>query len=294
MRTVLAGTVLLGVSSAVVGTFMMLRKRSLIGDVVGHAAVPGLAIAYLVGEAITPGEGQNPTNLIIGAFVAGLVGAVAVLAIDRTTRLRSDAALAIVLASFYGLGVALFRVVQQLPNGSAAGLKDYLNGKTASLMASDVTVFAIAAAILLAATLLLFKEFAVLCFDADFARSEGFPTTLLEVLLTGLVVGVTVLGMQSVGLILVVATLIIPPTAGRFWTDDIKTLTWIAAAIGGFTAAAGVVLSASFANVPTGPAIVLAGTAAFVISLLFGRRRGLVPEWRARRAGVSRLVADSP
>ena len=289
LRVVLAGTILLGVSSGVVGTFMMLRKRSLIGDVVGHAAVPGLAIAYLAGEWLVPGGGRNPAWLIAGAFVAGLLGAVSVLVIDRTTRLRSDAALAIVLATFYGFGVALFRVVQQVPNGSAAGLKGYLNGKTASLIASDVWLFAAAAAVLLTVTLLLFKELSLLCFDADFASAEGFPVSVLEVLLTGLVVGVTVLGMQSVGLVLVVATLIIPPTAGRFWTDDIKTLTWLAGAIGGVTAAAGVAWSAAAANTPTGPAIVLCGSAAFVVSLLFGRRRGLVRGWLDRvasRAGA--------
>ena len=110
MRTVLSGSVLLGVSAAVVGTFMMLRKRSLIGDVVGHAAVPGLAIAYLIGEWRQPGGGQHLPGLIAGAFAAGVAGAVCVLLIDRTTRLRSDAALAVVLAVFYGVGVSLLRI----------------------------------------------------------------------------------------------------------------------------------------------------------------------------------------
>ena len=287
-RMVLLGTVLLGVSSGVVGTFMMLRKRSLIGDVVGHSAVPGLTIAYLLAEANRAGSGQASVAWLIGgAFLSGVAGAVAVLLIDRTTRLRSDAALAIVLATFYGLGICLFRIIQQVPNGSAAGLKDYLNGKTASLVATDVWAFAIAAVVLSAVTLLLFKELAVLCFDADFARTQGWPTSLLEVLLTGLVVGVTVLGMQSVGLILVVATLVIPPAAGRFWTDDIKTLTWVAAIIGGLSAAAGVTLSGMYERFATGPVIVLCGTAIFLVSLVFGRRRGLLADRFVRPSGTT-------
>ena len=283
-RMVLAGTAILGVSAGVVGTFMMLRKRSLIGDVVGHAAVPGLAIAYLLGEWRQPGGGQHLPSLIAGAFAAGVAGAVCVLLIDRTTRLRADAALAVVLAVFYGVGVSLLRIVQQVPSGSAAGLIDYLNGKSASLIGSDVTTFAAAAVVLLAVTLLLFKELTLLCFDADYAGARGLPTAALEVLLTGLVVGVTVLGMQSVGLILVVATLIIPPTAARFWTDDVRALTALAAAFGGLCSVAGVVLSSAAPKVPLGPVIVLCGTAVFVLSLLFGRRRGVVTERLRRRS----------
>ena len=289
-RMVLAGTAILGVSAGVVGTFMMLRKRSLIGDVVGHAAVPGLAVAYLIGEWRQPGGGQHLPGLIAGAFAAGVAGAVCVLLIDRTTRLRSDAALAVVLAVFYGVGVSLLRIIQQVPSGSAAGLIDYLNGKSASLIGSDVTTFAAAAVVLLAVTLLLFKELTLLCFDADYAGSRGLPTGVLEVLLTGLVVGVTVLGMQSVGLILVVATLIIPPTAARFWTDDVRALTALAAVFGGLCSVAGVVLSSSAPKVPLGPVIVLCGTALFLASLLFGRRRGVVTEWVRRRRSAATPV----
>lgn len=279
---VLLGTALLGLSAGVVGSFMLLRKRSLVGDVVGHAAVPGIAIAYILSEMSVAGSGKSLPGLITGAFVAGLVGALTTLAIDRTTRLKADAALAIVLATFYGAGVALFGVVQKSPGGSAAGLKNYLNGMAASLVWDDVKLFAIVAACLLIVVLLTFKELTLLCFDTDFAAAQGWPTVMLESLLTLLVVAVTILGMQSVGLILVVATLVIPPTAARFWTDDMRRMVLIAGAIGATSAVVGVAISSTGQKLATGPVIVLCDAALFIGSLLFGRKNGLWWDWKAR------------
>ena len=287
LRIVLLGSTLLCASAGLIGAFMMLRRRSLISDVVGHSALPGLAIAFLLGEAAAQGSGQNPVRLLIGATLSGLLGAVTVLLIDRTSRLKADAALAIVLSVFYGLGAALFTVIQAVPTGNAAGLSTYLSGKTASLMAADVALFAIVGGVLLAAALLLFKELTLLCFDADFAAAQGWPVRSLDVLLTGLVVGVTILGMQSVGLILVVATLVIPPTAARFWTDDMRVLAALSGAIGAASAIGGVLISANVENIASGPVIVLTAAAIFAVSVLFGRRRGVL-----RNRGLESMAPD--
>ena len=288
-RIVLLGSTILCASAGLIGAFMMLRRRSLISDVVGHSALPGLAIAFLLGEAQAAGTGQQPGRLMFGAMLSGLLGAVAVMVIDRTSRLKADAALAIVLSVFYGAGAALFTVVQSVPTGNAAGLSDYLSGKTASLMAADVTLFAIVGGGLLAVTLVLFKELTLLCFDADFAAAQGWPVRSLDALLTGLVVGVTILGMQSVGLILVVATLVIPPTAARFWTDDMRVLAALSGAIGAAAAVCGIVISARVENIATGPVIVLAAAAIFGVSVLLGTRRGVL-----RNRGVEGLEPVDP
>ena len=285
LRIVLLCSTLLCASAGLIGAFMMLRRRSLIADVVGHSALHGLAIAFLAAEAARPGSGQEPAGLLVGAMLSGLLGALAVIAIDRSSRLKSDAALAIVLSVFYGLGAALFTVVQDVPTGNAAGLSGYLSGKTASLMAADVKLFAAVACVLLAASLLLFKELTLLCFDADFAAAQGWPTRLLDVLLTGLVVGVTILGMQSVGLILVVATLVIPPTAARFWTDDMRTLAALSGALGAVAAVAGVLISSAAARVAVGPTIVLCGATLFGLSVLLGTKRGVLVDRLAPSAG---------
>ncbi|MCA9089120.1 MAG: metal ABC transporter permease [Planctomycetaceae bacterium] len=275
-RVVLLGTTLLGISGGVIGVFMLLRKRSLIADVVGHSALPGIAMAFILCEAARPGIGRNVPLLMLGAALAGLLGAVLVMVIDGFSRTKSDAAMAIVLSTFYGLGTALLTVVQHLPTASAAGLKDYLNGKTASLVASDVWVFAICSAVLLFVTALLFKELTLLCFDKEFAAAEGWPVFRLDALLTALVVGITILGMQSVGLLLVVAVLIIPASAARFWSNGIRSLTIISGTIGGLSAACGTIISALYPRIAAGAVIVLSGTAFFVVSMLFGRQRGLI------------------
>lgn len=278
-RVVLLGTTLLGMSGGIVGVFMLLRKRSLVGDVVGHSALPGIAIAFILMEAYQPGSGKNVPILLLGAFIAGLTGAVCVMLIDRYSRVKSDAAMAIVLSLFYGGGTALLTVVQRVPNASAAGLKDFLSGKTASLVANDVWLFAGAAAVLILVATLLFKELCLLCFDEEFAAVLGWNVFWLDSLLTGLVVSVTILGMQSVGLLLVVAILVIPPASARFWTDDIRRMTWVAAILGGLAAAIGTIVSALFAKIAAGAVIVLTGSVFFVISLLWGAKRGLIWKW---------------
>jgi manganese/zinc/iron transport system permease protein len=282
-RVVLLGTMLLGMCGGVVGVFMLLRKRSLVGDVVGHAALPGIALAFLFTEAMRPGLGKSVPILLLGALLAGVAGALCVMLIDRYSRIKADASLAIVLSLFYGVGAALLTVVQRTPTGSAAGLQDYLDGKTASLIAVDVWLFAGSAVVLLVVTLLLSKELTLLCFDADFAASLGWRVFLLDGLLTGLVVGVTIIGMQSVGLILVVAILIIPAASARFWTDDVFRMIWISAGIGAVAAASGTLLSALYAKVAAGAVIVLSGSGLFVLSLCFGTRRGIFWRWSAQR-----------
>ena len=277
-QVVLLGTALLGMCGGLVGVFMLLRKRSLIGDVIGHSALPGIAIAYIITQLAQPGSAKNVPMLVLGAFLAGLLGALCVMLIDRFSRLKSDAALAIVLSIFYGLGTALLTVIQQLPTASSAGLKTYLNGQTAALTASDVGIFAVFAFVLCLVTLLLFKELALLCFDDDFAAATGWPVFWLDALLLGLVVGVTIVGMQTVGLVLVVAILIIPASAARFWTDELHWLTAISALIGALAAVVGTIASAMYPKIAAGAVIVLSGSVMFLISMLIGKKRGLI--WR--------------
>ncbi|MGD9854558.1 MAG: iron chelate uptake ABC transporter family permease subunit [Planctomycetaceae bacterium] len=282
-RVVLLGTTVLGITAGIVGTFMLLRKRALVGDVVGHSALPGIAVAFLVMEGISPGTGKYLPGLLAGAFVFGLAGAVSVMLIGRYSRIKPDAAMAMTLSVFYGLGAVLFTVVQKVPGGNAAGLKTYLNGKTASLIADDVWLFTGVAIVVLSLTMLLLKELTLLCFDDQFAAAEGWPVLGLDALLIGLVVTVTIVGMQSVGLILVVATLIIPPAAARFWTDDIRRMTLGAGLVGGLSSFGGTVISALFPHMAAGAVIVLTGAFLFAVSLCFGRQQGVVLRWSRQR-----------
>ncbi|NNJ27694.1 metal ABC transporter permease [Alienimonas chondri] len=274
-RIVLAGATLLGVTGGVVGVFALLRKRALVADVVGHAALPGVAIAFLA-SLLLGGPGRDEPLLMLGAAVAGTLGAATLTLLGRFTQVKEDAAMAIVLGVFFGLGAALFRVVQNAQGGGAAGLNTLLFGKIALLVRTDVLLFAALAAAALAVCVLLRRELALLCFDPEFSASIGRPVLLLDLALSALIVSVAVTGMQSVGLILVVATLVTPAAAARFWTDRLGPMLWLSGTIGGLAAAAGVLISASGEKLAAGPLIVLCGSAAFGVSLLFGPRRGVV------------------
>ena len=284
-RIVLTGTMLLGMCGGAVGTFMLLRKKALVGDVASHSALPGIGIAYLTAEAIQPGSGKSLPWLLLGASLSAACGVFVTNMIQRTRLIKEDAALGIVLSLFFGAGIVLLTIIQSMKTGSAAGLNDFIFGKTAAMTLMDVNLIAASSAVVLSVCLALFKEFTVICFDEEYATALGWPAKRLDLLLTGLVVGVTVIGMQSVGLLLVVALLVIPPTAARFWSDRLGPMVFVASAIGGFSASLGVALSASFQNLAAGPVIVLTGSSVFAVSLLFGVRRGTVwTAWRHRYA----------
>ena len=290
-RVVLLGTMLLGVTSGIVGTFMLLRRQALIGDVVSHSALPGVAIAFLIGEAISPGSGRSLHWLLAGAATTGLLAVVCVGIIRRYSVVKPDAALATVLGVFFGFGAVLFKTVQELPTGNQAGLQQFILGSASTMIASDVAIIAKATVVVLVLSLLLFKELAILSFDEDFAAAQGWPVGLLDLGLTGLVVGITVIGLESVG-ILMVALLITPPTAARFWTDNFARMTFVAAAIGGASATVGSLLSAMIPKLAGGPTIVLSGTAFFILSMLFGTRRGIVHRWIRQTQNRRRIGRD--
>ncbi len=284
-RIVLLGTLLLGMCSGIVGTFMLLRKKALVGDVASHAALPGIGIAYLAVESVAPGAGKSLPWLLAGASLSAACGVIVTNLIQRTRLIKEDAALGIVLSLFFGAGIVLLTIIQGMKTGSAAGLGDFIFGKAAAMTAMDVTLIATASAVVLVVCFVLFKEFAVLCFDEEYAAALGWPVKRLDLLLTGLVVGVTVIGMQSVGLLLVVALLIIPPTAARFWSNRLGPMVLIAGAIGGASSSIGVLLSATITQLAAGPIIVLVGSFAFGFSLLFGTVRGTFWQlWRQRTA----------
>ena len=290
-RVVLLGTLLLGVTSGIVGTFMLLRRQALIGDVVSHSALPGVAIAFLIGEAMLPGSGRSLHWLQAGAATTGLLAVVCVGIIRRYSVVKPDAALATVLGVFFGFGAVLFKTVQELPTGNQAGLQQFILGSASTMIAADVVIIAKATAVVLVLSLLLFKELSILSFDEDFAAAQGWPVGFLDLGLTGLVVGITVIGLESVG-ILMVALLITPPTAARFWTDNFARMTFVAAAIGGVSAAAGSLLSAMVPKLAGGPTIVLAGTAFFILSMLFGTRRGVIHRWLRHVQNRHRIGRD--
>lgn len=274
-RVVVLGATLLGLGAGVVGSFTLMRKRALIGDALSHATLPGIAMAFLVATGLGY-DGKSLPLLLLGAAASGAVGVGAILVIRRYTRLKEDAALGIVLSVFFGAGVALLGIVQQMPEGHAAGLESFIYGKTAAMLARDALLIGSVAAVCLALSVLLFKELTLLCFDSGFAASRGYPVGWLDVVLMAMVVLITIVGLQAVGLVLMIALLVIPPAAARFWTDDLRRMAVIAGGLGAASCFVGALLSASYAKLPSGATIVLTAAAAFLVSSLFGTTRGIV------------------
>ena len=288
-RLVVLGTAMLGAAAGVVGSFTLLRKRALMGDALAHATLPGIALAFILTVALG-GTAKNLAVLLAGATITGALGVGVILFLRGQTRLKEDTALGIVLSVFFGGGVALLKIVEQLGSGGAAGLEGFIYGKTASLVSRDVMVIAIVGAAAVGACALLFKEFKLLCFDAAYARTQGWPTLALDVVMMALVTAVTVVGLQAVGLILVIALLIIPAAAARFWTESLGRMAVIAAGVGAASGAAGALASAAAADLPSGATIVLVAAALFLLSMLFGPARGVVPR-ALRRRRLDRRVA---
>lgn len=291
-RTVLIGAGLLGVASGVVGSLAMLRRRALVGDAVAHAALPGICLAFL-----TVGD-RHFGLFMLGALAAGLVAAGLISLVRLYTPVREDAATALVIGSFFGLGLVLSRRIQDLPAGNRAGLDGFIFGKAASMVRADAIWISSAAVGVLLVVLVLFKELKLLCFDRDLASAMGFRVLPLDLALMGLVCVCVVVGLPAVGVVLMVALLVIPPAAARLWSDRLGVMTVIAGGIGMLSGVLGTALSAVLPvppeaqtrGWPTGPLIVLVAGALFVLSLVFAPRRGLIARWLRPR----RLWAPAP
>ena len=279
-RWVLAGTALLGVSSGVLGTFALLRRRSLLGDALAHAALPGVCVAFLLTSS------RELTPLLVGALIAGLLGAAAIQLIVRTTRLKEDAALGVVLSVFFAVGVLLLTIIQHSGAGNQAGLDKYVFGQAASLVGRDVRVMAICAGIVCLVSIALFKEFKLLCFDSDFAAGLGLRPAWIDGLLMTMIVVAVVIGLQAVGVVLMAAMLITPAAAARLWTDRLGRMVALSGAIGAVSGVAGTALSLSAFHMPTGPLIVLSAASFFVVSLVLAPTKGILPRavryWKTR------------
>ena len=280
---VVAGTACLGIAAGVIGSFMLLRKRAMVSDALSHATLPGIAMAFLAATALGM-EGRSLPVLLTGALFSGVLGVLAIQAISRHTRLPEDAAIGAVLSVFFGIGVVLLSHIQTLATGNQAGLKTFILGQTAAMNRNEAMAIAGLALAALTACVLLFKEFRLLCFDPGFAAGQGWPTVRIDLTLMGLTTLVTVIGLQTVGLILIIALLIVPPAAARFWTEKLWAMLVIAAVLGGISGWLGASLSALVPRLPAGAVIVLVAGALFLFSFLFAPARGVVATaWRQAR-----------
>jgi len=286
LRNVALGSAILGIVGGVLGSFALLRRQGLVGDALAHAALPGICLAFMLTGA------RTPIVLMLGAAISGWIGTLLILRIVRDTRLSEDTALGVILTVFFGLGIVLLTQIQHSDNANQAGLDHYLFGQAATLVSEDVRTMAVVGGIALAIVGLLFKEMKLLAFDPEFAASIGFPTDRLSILLTSSIVLAVVIGLQTVGVVLMAAMLVGPAAAARQWTNRLGVMVVLAGVFGAAAGVTGAMISVSARQIPTGPMIVLCVTALVIVSLLFAPERGIV--WDSlRRRELSRTVLAS-
>ncbi|MGB1268793.1 MAG: metal ABC transporter permease [Flavobacteriaceae bacterium] len=270
LRTITLGTAVLGAVCGMLGSFAVLRKQSLLGDAISHAALPGIAIAFLITGA------KDSNTLLLGALVSGLLGAFWIKSIITKTHLKSDTALGLILSLFFGFGMLLLTFIQKQPNANQAGLDKYLFGQAATLLEKDVWFMVVVTSICTVVLLLFWKEFKLLLFDADYTKTLGFNTKLIEGLITSFIVVAIILGLQTVGVVLMSAMLLAPAAAARQWTNSLSVMVVLAAVFGAFSGVVGTGISASYPNLSTGPVIVLVASVVVLISFIFSPGRGLL------------------
>jgi manganese/zinc/iron transport system permease protein len=258
------------------------------GDALSHAALPGVCLAYMLTGS------KAPITLMLGAAAAGWIGMLIILRITRQTRIDPGSALGIVLTVFFGLGVVLLTVIQKSNDANQAGLDKFLFGQAAALVQGQVVTMAVIGGLALVVVAVLFKEFKLLAFDAEFAGTLGLRTHMLGTLLTGLLVVAIVIGLNTVGVILMSAMLVAPASAARQWTNSLSHMIFYSALIGALSGLVGAVLSVIQEGVPTGPAIVLCLAAAVIVSLLFGSAQGIVWDWVRRIRRRNGMLEAAP
>jgi manganese/zinc/iron transport system permease protein len=273
LMIVATGAALLGIVSGALGTYAVLRRQSLLGDAISHAALPGVAIAFLLTG------NKAPLILVLGAAIAGWLGTLLIMSVVRLTRIKYDSALGIVLSTFFGFGLVLHTLIQRTGNANQAGLDTFLFGQAATILESDVLTIGILGGVAIIIMIVFWKELKLLVFDEGFAASLGFPIRVLDILLTSLLVIAIVLGLQAVGAVLMSAMLVAPAVAARQWTNKLSLMMFLAACFGALAGVSGTIISSSASRIPTGPTIVLCATVVVGLSIAFAPNRGLLWDW---------------
>ena len=285
VRYVVLGSILITGSSAIVGCFTFLKKKALVGDAVAHAVLPGVCLSFILyGE-------KNPLVLIIGAFITGWLALTLIDFISAKSKIKEDTSIGLILSVFFGIGIFLLTIIQKSGNAAQSGLDQFLFGKAASLVGTDLITFGIVAVLLVIAVYIFFKEFTIISFDKEFASSMGLPIRAMEAILTTLTVLAVVVGIQAVGVVLMAAMLITPAAAARFWTEKIQVMIWLAAIFGAFSGISGAYISYVAPSMPTGPWIVIVISSIAFFSFFFAPKRGILDRMM-RQKRIKRHIVD--
>ena len=267
---VFLGTTLVGITAGIIGCFVILQRQSLFGDAIAHATLPGLATMFLYTGT------KSPILLFLGATITGTLGALCINFITRYTTLKKETALGIVLSTSFGLGTVLLSIIQSYPSAHKSGINKFLLGNAATLLHEDLIIIIIVALIVMATTYICWKEFKIFVFNKEFAHTVGLNTYLIHSILTALTVLTIIVGLQTVGVVLISSLLIAPASAAYQWTNKLSHMIIISCVVSICSTSLGTTISSSCAHLPTGPIIIIVATLATFISILFAPAHGIV------------------
>ena len=260
MQRSLVMAVIVGVISAVVGSYLMVQRLALLGDAISHSVLPGLAIAFIVGA-----------NIFVGAFIAGVISTALINLIRTHSKIKEDAAMGIVFSSFFALGITLITVIQK---ENKIDLNHFLFGNILGVTLADVRdTFAIAVIVILV-VILLYKELLFYTFDTSGAQAAGLPVHLLDMGLMMLIGLTIVASLKAVGVILVLSLLITPAATAYLLVTRLHQMMLVGVGVGVISSISGMYLS-YFYNLPSGPAIVLVASGLFILAFLFSPSQGI-------------------
>lgn len=276
-RMVALGCVVIGANAGVAGTFTFLRKNALVGDLIAHSLLPGVAIAFLLNQ------NKDTGLLLLGAIIAGMIALLKLEWLAEKTRLKRDTLMAVILSIFLAFGLMLFTVIQQSEAGNQSGLDRFLFGKAASMSIRDVRIFSVLATVNLCLVVLFLNPLRMLAFNADYGRSLGMPVSFYRNLLSGITVVSIAAGIQAVGVVLMSALFIIPAIAGRFFTNRLEWLLVFAGLAGAISGLSGAWVSYINGAMPTGPWIVISLAVITFGAVLFAPRFGIMSIYRQKQ-----------
>jgi manganese/zinc/iron transport system permease protein len=267
----LGGVIIIGFLSGLMGTFAFLQKKTMLGDVVAHAALPGIVGAFMLTHS------SNLAVLLTGGFCAGLCAVVGITLLSRYTAVPVDALFGIILSVFFGAGLMLLTAVQKLPLASQSVLNKFLFGSAATLVLPDLYLLSALALCICIITLFFWRPCIVVIFDADYAHTLGMPLIAIRMLLHLLTVSVIVAGLYAVGVVLMSSLMVAPAVMARQLTRSVNAMALVAACWGVCACAIGMLISSALPHMPTGACIVIIATLGAWSALVMRRvRRGAI------------------
>ena len=287
VRYVVLGTILLSVASSVIGCFALLRKRALIVDSISHSVLPGVCVGFMISGT------KDPLFLLGGAMLTGWLSIYFIDIITRHSKIKADTAIGLNLSVFFAVGILLLTIIQNSGNPNQSGLSDFLFGKAATMVESDMLTFGGMALLVISGVAIFYKQFVLISFDMNFAKTIGLNIKFYEFLLSILTVMAVAIGIQTVGVVLMAAMLITPAATARYWTDNLKTMLLIAALIGALSGIAGAFISYTYDNMPTGPWIVIVFSLIAIVSMIFAPKKGIVAKWFRQKQNSHKIMEDN-